>query len=84
MKYNCAVLLFKEIYWLFIYASKYFLIDHRCKTLHRIYLISLQMSELTELHTLWSMGEIFQGFFLLKICKYQKHLSILSEIKYKV
>ena len=27
----------KEIYWLFIYASKCFLIDHHCKTLDRIY-----------------------------------------------
>ena len=31
LKYNCAVLFLKEIYWLFIYASKYFLIDHHYK-----------------------------------------------------
>ena len=27
LKYICAVLFLKEMYWLFIYASKYFLID---------------------------------------------------------
>ena len=37
VKYNCAILFWKELYWLFIYASKYFLIDHHCKTFHRIY-----------------------------------------------
>ena len=36
-KYNYAVLFLKEMYWLFIYASKCFLIDHHCKTLDRIY-----------------------------------------------
>ena len=25
------------MYWFFIYASKYFLIDHHCKTLDRLY-----------------------------------------------
>ena len=37
LKYNHAVLFLKEMYWLFIYNSKYFLIDHHCKTLERIY-----------------------------------------------
>ena len=32
MQYNCRVLLLSLLYWLFIYASKYFLIDHICKT----------------------------------------------------
>ena len=37
IKYNCAVLFLKVMYWLFIYASKYFLIDRHYKTLDRIY-----------------------------------------------
>ena len=37
VKYNCAILFWKELYWVFIYASKYFLIDHHCKAFHRIY-----------------------------------------------
>ena len=31
VKYNYAILFWKELFWLFIYASKYFLIDHHCK-----------------------------------------------------
>ena len=37
LKYNCAVLFLKEMYLLFIYASKYFIIDHHYKTLDWIY-----------------------------------------------
>ena len=36
IKYNCAVLFLKEMYWLFINACKYSLIYHDCKILHRI------------------------------------------------
>ena len=32
IKYNCVVLFLSQLYWLFIYASKYFLIDHDCKS----------------------------------------------------
>ena len=32
IKYNCVVLLLRQINWLFIHASKYFFIDHHCKT----------------------------------------------------
>ena len=36
IKYNCAVYL-SQLYWLFIYTSKYFLIDHHCKTIVKIF-----------------------------------------------
>ena len=32
MKYNCVVLFLGKLYYLFIYASKYFLIDNHCKS----------------------------------------------------
>ena len=32
IKYNCAVLCFSQIYLLFIYASKYFLLDQYYKS----------------------------------------------------
>ena len=31
-KYNWVVLFLSQLYLLFIHASKYFLIDHHCKT----------------------------------------------------
>ena len=37
IKYNCVVLFLSELYILFIYASKYFLIDHHYKRYVRIY-----------------------------------------------
>ena len=37
VKYNCAILFWKELYCLFINSSQFFLIDHHCKTFHRIY-----------------------------------------------
>ena len=33
IKYNCVVLFLSQLYLLLIYASKYFLIDHHCKSL---------------------------------------------------
>ena len=32
INYNCVVLFLSQLYLLFIYASKYFLIDHHCKS----------------------------------------------------
>ena len=32
IKYDCVVLFMSQLYFLFIYVSKYFLIDHHCKT----------------------------------------------------
>ena len=32
IKYNCVVLFLSQFYLLFIYASKYFLVDHHCKS----------------------------------------------------
>ena len=32
IKYNCVVLFLSQLYLLFIYAFKYFLIDHHCKS----------------------------------------------------
>ena len=32
IKYNFVVLFLSQLYLLFIYASKYFLIDHHCKS----------------------------------------------------
>ena len=37
IKYNCVVLFLNQLYRLFIYASKYFLIDHHYKSYVRIY-----------------------------------------------
>ena len=31
IKFNCVVLFLSQLYLLFIYASKHFLIDHHCK-----------------------------------------------------
>ena len=31
MKYNCVLLFFNQLYWVFIYDSKYFLIDTNAK-----------------------------------------------------
>ena len=32
IKYNCVVISLGQLYLLFIHASKYFLIDHHCKS----------------------------------------------------
>ena len=37
IKYYCVVLFLSQLYILFIYASKYFLIDHHYKRYVRIY-----------------------------------------------
>ena len=37
IKYNCVVLFLSQLYILFIYVSKYFLIDHHYKRYVRIY-----------------------------------------------
>ena len=37
IKYNCVVLFLSQLYILFIYVSKYFLIDHHCKWYVRIF-----------------------------------------------
>ena len=37
IKYNFVVLFLRQMYWLFIYVSKYFLIDHHCKRYVRIF-----------------------------------------------
>ena len=37
IKHNCVVLFLSQLYILFIYVSKYFLIDHHYKRYVRIY-----------------------------------------------
>ena len=51
LKYNCVVLLLSQLYWLFIYASKDIFSQTTIVKLSQNWLISLKLSEFTELPT---------------------------------
>ena len=60
IKYNCAVLFLRQMYWLFMYASKHIFSPRLKNQTCENFLISLKKTEFTELPTGRDLSEYCQ------------------------